>query len=169
MSHSILIKRPELSDGLAIFQLVEQCPPLDTNSAYCNFLQAGHFGGTSAVAYSQSNELMGSISAYRPPANPNVLFVWQVAVSEMARGHGLAKRMLQDILNRPECDGVAWVHTTITADNQGSWALFKSLAQQLNAPLNQSVWLDKQTHFNGQHDSEFLVEIGPFYRGPSAR
>lgn len=161
MSNTIELRTPTLSDGMEVFRLVERCPPLDANSSYCNFLQCGHFAQTS-VAAEMNGELVGFISGYKKPEQPDTLFVWQVAVDERARGQGLASKMLLHILQRPNCQSVNHLETTITEDNKGSWALFERLAKTLTADLNSSIFLDKQKHFDGLHDSEALVRIGPF-------
>lgn len=143
-----------------VYRLVENCSPLDMNSSYCNLLQCSHFSDTS-VAAEIKDELAGFISGYIIPARPNTLFIWQVAVSESARGMGLASRMLNDILARPQCSAVEYLETTITQDNKASWALFERLAKKLSTNLQTSDWMDKEAHFSGQHDSETLVSIGP--------
>ena len=163
MTNKINLRPPSLTDGLAIHQLIAECPPLDTNSSYCNFLQAGHFAATSVIAEADDS-VMGFISGYRIPTAPDTLFVWQVAVSEQARGHGLASKMLLDLLTRPGNEEINRLHTTITPDNEASWSLFKALAAKLDAPLNSQVWLDQLTHFQGQHESEHLIDIGPIPR-----
>ena len=160
---SITLRPPTLEDGMAVFRLVESCPPLDTNSSYCNLLQCSHFSETS-VAAELVGALVGFISGYLIPARPNTLFVWQVAVGEDARGVGLASRMLNEILARKECGAVEYVETTITQDNKASWPLFERLAQNLSTSLQPLDWMDKDLHFSGQHDSETLVRIGPFSR-----
>ena len=146
---------------MPVFRLINRCPPLDSNSSYCNFLQCGHFSDTSVAAVSEG-EIIGFISGYRLPERPNTLFIWQVAVDEVARGQGLASRMLLNILSRTSCEGVEFLETTITESNQASWTLFRSLAKKLSADIQSSLWLDEKTHFEGQHDSEDLVRIGPF-------
>ena len=159
---SISLRPPGLEDGMAVFSLVKSCPPLDTNSRYCNLLQCSHFANTS-VAAEQKGNLIGFISAYAIPERPDTLFVWQVAVSEQARGIGLASRMLTHIFTRPQCDDIHNLETTITGNNEASWALFKSFADMQKAELQSSQWMDKKTHFAGQHDSELLIRIGPFH------
>lgn len=161
ISQNINLKIPTIKDGMSVFNLIERCPPLDPNSSYCNILQCGHFSTTSVAAVLDA-ELVGFISAYRLPERPDTLFIWQVAVDERARGLGLASRMLIHILSRPGCEGIHYLETTITQDNQPSWALFKRLAKTLSAEVKSSEWLDKDKHFDGQHDSEVLVRIGPF-------
>ncbi len=146
---------------MAVNQLIADSPPLDTNSVYCNLLQCSHFADTSVIAM-EGETVMGFISGYRVPARPEVLFVWQVVVSSQARGQGLASRMLETLLASDACREVTHIETTITSDNQPSQALFKKLAEKLNAPIEQSVLFDKNAHFGGQHESENLVQIGPF-------
>lgn len=158
------LKKPNAADGMAVNQLVASCPPLDTNSAYCNLLQASHFSDTSVAAHSDAHGLVGFVSGYVIPNQPDTLFIWQVAVSEKARGQGLAKKMVLSLLKREACSGVSFINTSITQTNEGSWALFRRLADQLKAPLNESIMFDEQAHFNGQHDTEHLVRIGPFSR-----
>ncbi|MFT6405512.1 MAG: L-2,4-diaminobutyric acid acetyltransferase [Marinomonas primoryensis] len=160
-SKEIVFNKPSAIDGMAVHKLVASCPPLDTNSVYCNLLQASHFNETSVAASFDSGELVGFVSGYILPNKVDTLFVWQVAVSEKARGQGLAKKMVSSLLERSNCSGVRYIETSITASNQGSWALFRSLADQLGAPLEESVMFDKQVHFNGLHDTEQLVTIGP--------
>jgi len=166
MSLAIELQVPTAEDGMSVYELVKSCPPLDTNSAYCNLLQCSHFADTSVAAVLNGDDgegkLVGFISGYILPGKPDTLFVWQVAVSDQARGQGLASRMIQHILQRKNCAQVKFIETTITESNGASWALFESAAQKLNAPLTRSVMFEKQLHFKGEHDSEMLVRIGPF-------
>ncbi len=160
-SRSILIRPPVLDDATAVHQLIKECPPLDPNSLYCNLLQCSHFAKTSAIAES-GDSVVGFISGYSIPQRPDSLFVWQVAVSEQARGFGLAAQMLAHILSRPECEGIHYLETTITPSNKSSWRLFRKVAEEHTAELRVSDWLDEEQHFNGQHESEELLRIGPF-------
>lgn len=157
----VLLRQPVSEDGAAVHQLISRCPPLDENSLYCNLLQASHFADTS-VAAELNGELAGFISGYLVPGRPDTLFIWQVAVAQEARGLGLAGRMLREILSRSGCAQVRYLETTITPDNEASWALFRSLARKLKAECNESVMFDRERHFGGRHDSEMLLRIGPF-------
>ena len=57
----IALRSPVLGDGMAVFRLVENCPPLDMNSSYCNLLQCSHFADTSVVAQ-MNGALLGFIA-----------------------------------------------------------------------------------------------------------
>lgn len=152
---------PNARDGLEINNLIAKCPPLDTNSTYCNLLQAHHFANTS-VSAKIGDQLVGFVSGYRVPERENTLFVWQVAVGEAARGQGLASKMIKSILKRPRNHSIDHIETTITESNSASWGLFEGLANKLDAELASSILFHEDEHFNGEHDSEVLVKIGPF-------
>jgi len=157
----IELTQPTAEIGAAVHKLISECPPLDTNSMYCNLLQSSHFAET-AVAAVLENELVGFVSGYRIPKRPETLFVWQVAVGEKARGQGLAGRMLKEILSREQNRDIKRIETTITPDNKASWGLFESLARKLDTEISSSVMFDRHQHFDNQHDTEMLVKVGPF-------
>lgn len=157
---NILLSPPKSTDGSAVSELINRCPPLDTNSRYCNLLQCSHFDNTSVIAKADGLTV-GFISGYILPQSDNTLFIWQVAVDSAARGTGLAQRMVKDIVERSACANVTHIETTITEDNKASWALFERVASHYNAPLTRSVMFDRTDHFAGAHDTEMLVRIGP--------
>ncbi len=155
------IGAPRSTDGAPVHDLIAACPPLDGNSLYANLLQCTHFAETCAIAR-LDGEAVAWVSGYIPPQEPDVYFLWQVAVGEAARGRKLPKRLVADLLARPACRQVRYIKTTITPDNEASWGLFRSLARWLKADLRDEVFFDRDRHFMGRHDSEILVTIGPF-------
>lgn len=157
----IALREPRATDGPAVSALIARCPPLDTNSAYCNLLQCTHFAGTCVIAESDDG-VVGWVSAYRPPAAPEEIFVWQIAVDPHARGAGLGGRMLTSLLERAEAHGATQLTTTITQANDASWALFGSFANRLGVQIRWRPMFDRDAHFAGAHDTEVLVSIGPF-------
>lgn len=160
---AVTIEAPQSEDGAAVHDLIAACPPLDTNSLYMNLIQTTHFADTCALAR-EDGEVIGWVSGHIPPEEPEVFFLWQVAIGEKARGKRIPKRLVADIFSRPSCKDVRYLKTTITPDNEASWGLFKSLARWLDAPLQESPFFDEDKHFKGRHDSEILVTIGPFGR-----
>ncbi|CCO47900.1 L-2,4-diaminobutyric acid acetyltransferase [Vibrio nigripulchritudo ATCC 27043] len=153
-----IFRTPDKTDGDNIHQLIAKCPPLDTNSSYCNFLQSFHFKETCVLA-EYKGDLAGFISGYRKPNSPNELFVWQVAVAPSHRGKGLAFAMLRNLLERESLKGIEYVETTITESNQASWSLFKKLDKENGDNGSKSIFLDEADHFNGKHDTEYLYRI----------
>ena len=155
------IGRPGPELAVQVHDLIAHCPPLDPNSLYCNLLQCSHFRDTSAVA-TAGDAVVGFVSGYRMPAEPDCLFVWQVAVAEQARGIGLAKSLIRDILRRPGTPALRRVRTTITARNTGSWAMFHGLARELETETAERAMFVSDQHFAGAHDTEYELTIGPF-------
>lgn len=161
--NQLTIRPPGAEDGPAVSRLIENSPPLDINSAYCNLLQCSHFASTSAAAL-VAEELVGFISGYRLPKRADTLFVWQVAVSSEVRGVGVAGLMLDEIIDRPANRGITWIETTITADNASSWRMFERFATNHKASTTSRLMFESGRHFQGAHDSEHLLRIGPLRR-----
>ncbi|CUH76124.1 diaminobutyrate acetyltransferase [Tropicibacter naphthalenivorans] len=151
------LRKPDVTDGAAIWELVRACKPLDENSMYCNLVQADHFRDTCVVA-ELDGEIVGWISGHMIPGQ-NAFFVWQVAVGEAARGLGLGKQMLAHLINRDECAEAQTLKTTITEDNAASWGLFRSFARDVGGDLIDAPHYHSDDHFGGAHDTEHLVTI----------
>lgn len=162
-SATVLLECPEDTDGAAIHNLIRLSPFLDDNSLYCYLAICSHFSGTSVVARIDG-ELAGVITAYVPPAQPDTLFVWQVAVAKTAQRRGLARSMLDHILQRPALEAVRWVETSVTKDNEASRSLFDSLARRHQCQVDESVMFDRTAHFCNLHDTEYRLRIGPLNR-----
>lgn len=153
------MRPPRAEDGPAITALISDCPPLDTNSAYCILLQCSDFAETCVLA-ERDGEVAGWISAYRPPSDAARIFVWQVAVSPSARGLGLGGRMLDELISRPAVAGARVLSTTITETNSASWRLFESFGRRRGTSFDKAMRFERDLHFAGRHDSEFEVTIG---------
>ena len=155
---SILLRKPDNTDGAAVWSLIKECQPLDVNSMYCNLIQCEHFGQTCVLA-EHGGDVVGWISAHLIPDDPRTLFVWQVAVSEKARGQGLGQRMLRELIGREACAGVRQIKTTITKDNAASWALFSRFAEREGVGMQSEAHFQHDEHFACQHDTEHMVTI----------
>lgn len=159
----VRLRRPTDGDGYSLNQLVASCPPLDTNSVYCNLLQCADFADTAIAAEDLQGRLVGFISGYCPPARPDTLFVWQVAVDSSLRGQGLALRMLLALTARVAAErGVRYLETTISPDNAASQALFRRAFARLGAEFETRTLFSRAVHFAGRHADEVLYRAGPF-------
>ena len=151
------LRKPDATDGADIWNLIRECKPLDENSMYCNLIQAEHFRDTCVVA-ELDGEIVGWISGHMIPGE-DAFFVWQVAVSAKARGLGLGRKMLLHLVAREECIDATRLKTTITEDNDASWALFRSFAKAVGGRLTDRAHYKRDDHFGGQHDTEHMVTI----------
>jgi len=159
--NSIELRLPNLEDGKAVHELIQRCPPLDVNSSYNYFLLCSHFRNTCTVAEA-NGRIVGFLSSYLLPEHPNTLFVWQVAVDETARGHGLAGRMLEHVMERPFCADVNTLETTISPSNLSSRRVFQRYAEKHQTESSEETFIEVH-HFGGeQHEEERLIRIGPW-------
>ncbi|WP_237173165.1 diaminobutyrate acetyltransferase [Paracandidimonas lactea] len=154
-------RRPRKDDGVAIHQLVSECPPLDLNSRYTYLVLSEHFPATCIVA-GEGESLQGYISGYLVPDKSDTLFVWQVAVHPDARGKGLAGQMLRQLLRRPGLRHVRFIETTVGPENRASRALFEGMARSLNTRISESPLFGRSLFGPQGHDDEPLLRIGPF-------
>lgn len=157
----LIFRQPTLNDAPRITRLLRRCEPLDKNSHYLTLLLCHHFHET-CVAVERDGDVVAFISAYRPPTQPDVVFVWQVAVDGSARGQGVAGSMLDELLGRDACRDVSHLEATIGPSNRASQALFEALARRRNAGIEKRVLFSEEV-FEGveHHEPEVLFRIGP--------
>ncbi|NMM28421.1 MAG: diaminobutyrate acetyltransferase [Glaciimonas sp.] len=158
------LRQPQQHDGAALHSLIAACPPLDLNAIYAYLLLCLHHAQTSVVA-EIDGKLVGAITAYIPPEQPDTLFVWQVAVAPQQRGQGLGRRMLRHLLSgciAPR--GLRWMETTISPSNQASSRLFTHFALQHAAGCTTATLFVADDFGESGHEEERLYKIGPWDR-----
>lgn len=157
---TLVFRTPTANDGPAISRLIASCPPLDSNSLYCNLLQCTHFASTCILA-EHTGGIAGWISGYRPPQEPGSMFVWQVAVHESARGQGLGQRLLNELFLLPGVRDATRLITTVAPSNTASRRMFEGFANHHRAVLQARPHFRSDVHFGGAQESEELISIGP--------
>ncbi len=156
---TLTLRPPVLEDGKAVHELIQRCPPLDVNSSYNYFLLCSHFRETCVVAEA-NDRIVGFLSAYLIPSQPDTLFIWQVAVDEQARGLGLAGRMLDSLVARPVCADIRALETTISPSNRSSRRVFERFAEKHQTESREGTFLEA-SHFGAEtHEEERLIHIG---------
>ncbi len=154
------LRAPTPEDGAAIWELVRRCKPLDENSCYAYLILCEHFSGTCVVA-EKDGDIIGFVSAYIPPRKSDVVFVWQVAVDQRARGMGLAGAMLEEATGRPACTGVRYMETTVSPGNVASETLFRKFAKRRGAACDEETLFTRSHFGSAAHEDEVLFRIGP--------
>ena len=129
---------------------------LDLNSTYAYTLWAKEFADASVVA-EVDGKVVGFVTGFIRPSEPDTIFVWQVGVDADQRGKKLAARMLHAILDRlaPE---VVRLRTTISPDNEASQRLFGSVARDRGKELVREDYLQAADLGEG-HEPEDLYSI----------
>lgn len=153
------LRTPTLTDGRALWRMAVDSATLDVNSPYAYLLWCRDFASTSVIA-EHHGVPAGFVTGYRRPAQPETLMVWQVAVNAAHRGAGLAGRMLDHLAAAQLPDGVTFIETSITPDNDASRRLFGAFARRWDATLD-SCELFGTGLFPDSHLSEDLFRIGP--------
>lgn len=156
----IILRKPILEDGAKIYQLANSVGGLDVNSCYSYLLMCEKFANTCVVA-SHEDEIVGFVIAFLDPQKSEVLFVWQIAVSNNFRNQGLATTMLYHMLLRRYNPEIKFIETSITPSNVASQALFRNLSKDLKCDIEKQEFF-KEVWFGGEgHESEDLFKIGP--------
>lgn len=155
-----VLRNAVVEDAALIWRMVRDSQVLDSNSAYTYLLLCRQFHDTCVVAET-GGEVAGFVTAFRPPAEPRTLFVWQVGVELSHRGHGLAGRMLDHAVTLPACRDVEWLTATVTPDNTPSRALFHSFARRQGAACRVVPYFDRALFPGNGHPPEELYRIGP--------
>lgn len=153
---TIDMRSPQLTDGAAMWRLTRDTGVLDLNSSYQYLLWCRDFAATSVVAESHGQHF-GFITGFMRPDEPGTLMIWQVAVDTAARGHGLASRMLDYLV---ESTNAQHLETTVTDDNAASKKLFASLADRHGAQHDITALFTPDI-YPDDHDTEYLHRIGP--------
>lgn len=149
---AVSFRRPVVEDGIRLWEIARDTDVLDLNSTYAYTLWCRDFAESSIVAV-RGGEVAGFVTGYLRPARPDTLFVWQVAVDEAHRGHGIAGRMLSELLDHVAAAGAERLETTITASNTASIQLFTSVARRREFTLTVQDLFDSH-HISPKPDSD---------------
>ncbi len=153
------LRAPRAEDGRRIHALVEGDATLESNSAYCYVLLCTHFAQHGIVA-EKDGELAGFVAAYRPPSDPEAVFVWQVGVAPAGRGQGLGKCLLNALIEQPANRNARFLTATVDAANEPSNRLFAAFAREQGATLETETGFTSDL-FPPGHAAEPLLRIGP--------
>jgi|SRR5690625_3950492 len=156
---SIQFRSPRVEDGRVVWKLVREGGTLEANTAYCYLLLCSHFAENGLVA-ERDGEIAGFVMAYRPPSDPEAVFVWQVGVAPAGRGEGLATRLLNRLIEQPGNRSVRWLTATVDPDNTPSNKLFAAFARKQGAELQTEAGFGPEL-FPPGHAAEPLLRIGP--------
>lgn len=153
------IQKPDITDGKEIWKLIKRTGNLDLNSEYCYFMLSDLFREHCAVVKSpDENDILGYVSCIPRQNDSQTLFVWQVCTDPRIQKRGMAKKMIQFVIEN-QSEKVAYIEATISDDNAGSQALFSSLAKSYQAEIKKELYIDARD-FNNSHESEYIYRIG---------
>lgn len=159
----VAVRGVHTDDGALLWQLARDAGGVDLNSPYAYMMMCRNFTATSAVA-EVFGRPAGFVMAHRLPTRPHVLFVWQVAVLPEFRGLGIAKRLLDGLVDQPDCLGVRKLEATVTPSNKASAALFARFAKARGAELDIRAGFAKDDFpADARHEEERLFTVQPVH------
>ncbi|RBQ31835.1 diaminobutyrate acetyltransferase [Arcobacter sp. FW59] len=151
---NLIYRKPVKKDSKDIVNIIKKCRVLDLNSEYLYLLQTTHFKESCCVL-EYNNKIIGFVSGYYLPEDPNTLFIWQVAVDEQYRGKNLAFSMIKNIIDRREID---FLISTVSPSNTSSTKVFEKVAQYFNTKLEEKALFTKND-FCEFHEDEVQFTI----------
>lgn len=156
--------RPALEDeGALLWELARDAGGVDLNSPYAYMMTCRNFAGTCVVGEIYGKPA-GFVTAHRVQGRPDTVFVWQVAVLPDCRGFGIAKRMLDALMELPACAGARKLEATVTSSNTASEKLFRSFAKARGAELVVGAgFLEDDFPAQDRHEAERLFTIQPVH------
>lgn len=162
---SVTLRKPSVEDGASIWKLVKESGVLDVNSSYSYLMLCKFFPDTCAIA-EEDGKAVGFVTGFRPPTEPDALFVWQIAVDASQRGRGLASTLIKELLDRESARDIKYVTATISPSNIPSRALFKRLAADFNTNIVESAeeGILEDVFPEGGHEAEHLFRVGPLLK-----
>jgi L-2,4-diaminobutyric acid acetyltransferase len=156
----VRIRRPQLSDGNAVWELARRTESVDPGGRHALPALLQHLAETSLVAEVEGR-LVGFVGGYRPPTNLPTLFIWQIDVEPTLHGQGLGRGLLHGLIQCPGCDGVEYLEATVGSSNLAAKRLFEGFAGDLNATCELIADSSPRLLESIAHEREDLFRIGP--------
>jgi L-2,4-diaminobutyric acid acetyltransferase len=150
------------ADGVALWALARDAG-LDVNSTYAYVMFADYHRDTTVVA-EDAGGLAGFVLGFRVPRDPDVVFVWQIAVAADRRGRGVGSSLLDELVART---GARAVEATVTPSNHASAAMFRALAARHGTTAAEETGYGEELFPDG-HEAEVLFRI-PTQATPTRR
>lgn len=157
---NVKVRKPVVEDGRHIFDLIRDVGTLDLNSSYSYLMLCKFFSDTCRVAVSDEC-IVGFISAFIRPDEPNTVFVWQVAVHPQYRKQRIGSTLIKSLLESESCTGCKYLEATVTPDNLSSDSLFRGIARALHCDCDVTPCFSSDNFPGSTHQPEHLYHIGP--------
>lgn len=163
MASRLSIRNTKADDGKRIWRLAVDSGRLDVNSSYCYIMLCDYFSDTCFVA-EIDGEAAGFVTSFIHPSNPELLFVWQMAVAEEHRGQGIAELLLHHLMESESCKKVRYLETTVSPGNSASRRVLSKLSERIGTSMVISKGYTSVLFPEGKHEEEPLIRLGPLQK-----
>src|SRR5699024_9043458 len=153
-------RKPTVDDGKEMYRIVRESNVLDINSEY-SYLMWGEYFQESSILAVDGNEIIGFITGFIPPNQPDTIFVCQVAVDDRYKGNGLENELIERLFIRVKHEQVVeYVEATVTTSNIPSRRLCEGVAHKNKTKSNVSEGITENQFTEDGHEAECKVRIG---------
>lgn len=121
-----------------------------------------HYYTDTCVVAKLDQELVGFITAFIPPKQPDTVFIWQIGVDPDHSGKGIGSQLLDQLLDQVKETDIQYVEATITPSNKASQALFEKLAKRHDTSCQVQTFFTLDLFpTQDQYEEELKFRIGP--------
>jgi L-2,4-diaminobutyric acid acetyltransferase len=106
------------------------------------------------------DELVGFLTGYRRPDEPDTYFVWQTAVNPRHGIPFLGVKLFQAAADEQVAKGARYVEATVSAENKAIIMVLKQFAKKHSAQVETRLLFPADLFADSHHD-EVLYRIGP--------
>ncbi|UQI45737.1 GNAT family N-acetyltransferase [Streptomyces sp. HU2014] len=152
-------RTPTPKDAVPVWRMVVDEPMLDDNSSYHYTLWFRDFAKTSMVA-TVGEDIVGFMTGYRRPDEPDTFFIWQAAVKPGSGISGLGIDILANAIDLQLAAGAKYVETSVSEQNKPITMLLRMVANAYDADIHTEPLFLAEELPGGDHD-EILYRIGP--------
>ncbi|MGW3647243.1 diaminobutyrate acetyltransferase [Streptomyces sp. NPDC000878] len=156
---AVRYRTPTPQDAVTIWRMVVDEPMLDDNSSYHYTLWFRDFAETSMVA-TVGEEIVGFLTGYRRPDEPDTFFIWQAAVKPGNGISGLGIDLLVNAIDLQLAAGAKYVETSVSEQNKAITMLLHMVARKYDAHTHTELLFHGEELPGSDHD-EVLYRIGP--------
>lgn len=153
------IRPPTPDDAAAMWRLAVGA--VDENSPYAYLMMCEYFADTCVVA-EEAGRIVGFVTGFRSPRDPETQFVWQIVVDPSTRGTGLGGQLLDACTTGGPAPAL-WLEATVTPDNDASARLFRGFARRRGVACAEDLAFAAEQFpaDGGAHEPEMRLRIGP--------
>jgi L-2,4-diaminobutyric acid acetyltransferase len=152
------LRAPLPEDGARIAALAEDFVSRKARNIPETLVGRGAFRETSVLA-ELAGKLLGWVSAYILPYDPQTLFIWAVEVVKSEQNPGLSSLMLGYLMRQEPRAGLTRVQTVISCDEDRPWALFRQFARWQHSRLDIQPYFTQALTPHKRHENDNLVTI----------
>ena len=153
-----VLRAPVPEDGARIAALAKDFTSGKARDLPETLVGRGAFSETSVLA-ELDGKLLGWVSAYILPYDPQTLFIWTVEVVKVERNPELSSLMLGYLMRQEPCAGVTRVQTVISCDEDRPWTLFRRFARWQHSRMDIQPYFTQALTPHKRHENDNMVTI----------